>query len=333
MALARLQFNSAFRVGAAGAGPKSERAEPNTAFTAYLQETTLPEGQARSGRSFSDQAAQSDPRDHVGQTEARSGAGSPDQHSNSVKKTPVSAAASSFAAARGFPDQTSKTAAEILQTESGSPSSPGPEASTPVQSLMRPQRSFSFSELGIFGLHGAEADEAAPAASSRAPENIDAPATPDQDGTASPTETADPNDIATAITRERPSSAPIADRLQTLTANSQALDDSSTPVVAGYAQSLTDSDAGGAEPMTRGIAKPIVQEAQAANRINVAVSGPDEALAVIARGPGEATVDPLQIRQLFESTAAEFGMKIDELYTNGSSSQPSGRSTRGSHTR
>jgi len=214
---------------------------------------------------------------------------------------------------------------------------PGMQAPVPMMgaaaaapALASPQRSaqeglFSFSELGMFGRNGAQTGPA--------PEQIEAP------GVAC---TAGMVERAISPAGQSPFMQQNAPQPSALRAGEQeagpAQSMRATPVpllarsgllveaVAATEPAVSAPRGNDVESFSLGgsgaVARPNLpaQLSRSANPVSVLVSGPGQALTIVARASG---ADPAQIRRLIEAAAAEFDVSVAEFHFNGSPTEPS----------
>jgi hypothetical protein len=193
------------------------------------------------------------------------------------------------------------------------------------------QRTFGFSDLGAFGLQFFAGDRAGvPNAAGGEAKSSGSPVS-SSDGSAYATPQSDnpgqsqpplPTRLAGAVVSppaDAPSgsrTAPFASLLRGALPGQNAAQNPETDAASEEAGNFFDKGgAGKILPIAPGRPSPV----------NLAVSGPNNMLAVAVRAQGGAVQDALKLRQLFDATAAEFDMKIGDLQFNGSPSQPFAR--------
>jgi hypothetical protein len=197
-------------------------------------------------------------------------------------------------------------------------------------------QSFTFAELGMFGLHQAQISSAATTNDEAAGTAVaQAGGTSLQDGNARLP--SDPNGLAGA--QQRGGAAPQLGVEPELENAGPGLERESNVVMAPpHAPSFAaPQDRAAIEPDVSGLSS---REAgggmrwpsppmRGTNAVNLVVGGPNEALTIVARGMDQSVEDGARLRRLFEETAADFGMDVAEFRLNGSATQPSSRSIAG----
>jgi hypothetical protein len=183
------------------------------------------------------------------------------------------------------------------------------------------RRTFSFSDLGVLGLHADTGGSATQMNSARNPQDtnsdqaaseLDAMTLRDAIGNPFPeTVLANASTVSHSPVLDMPSSSI---ELHLLSENAASLG-------ATLAPSNMDSAEGESETAIAPEQRFSTPDNRATNPVSVTVSGPDEALVVTARVQGEVVTDP-KLQRMVETAAAEFDMQIDELRLNGSPGQP-----------
>ena len=237
------------------------------------------------------------------------------------------------------------------------------DASEPVPAnaagfhLQKQPKLFAFSELGMFGRHGAQFSAAAELRIAPSNENNFGPR-----ASASPTAQRDTVYVETRIQPERaddhvPELRPASQTAQRI--NTEFVPPGATsqmsaplagapqnqdvpieepvsgevrtgatvfefanaePAAAAHSSSPFENEAVPAEDRGAPVFPPELPESRALSPINLVVSGPGNALMIVARS---SDAEPATLRRLAESTAAEFGMNVTEVRINGSAVEPS----------
>ena len=186
-----------------------------------------------------------------------------------------------------------------------------------------PARAFGLDELGMFGLHGALAgsgsSQALPMGLEGAHGLGSAPISP-----ATPTEPAGVRAAITAdaqIARDAPPSAPVDDAAPALGVSSSPEPRSAVAAanLVAIAQ-LDEPDAPAATPDDDGapsVAPSPAPRGTPKPDIVVLASGPDGAMQVMVAVPGAAAAALAGVRDAAERAAAEYGLRLGEVFVNG----------------
>jgi len=194
--------------------------------------------------------------------------------------------------------------------------------------IMPAHRAYSFSELGMFGLHnlelsgGSQTTATAVSAPTKLAAVMPASARPSASSASAMAPAANAKPLvyvpfidgdANAETVQAAASRPV----------SGPANPPGTPLLSTHMLprtiDLLPPPHGAAPPPTQGnTAKPAAAEAKP-DAVSVTVSGPDEALQIAVRGDAEAPSEVVKLRRLIETTVAHFEMDIAELHINGAS--------------
>lgn len=228
------------------------------------------------------------------------------------------------------PAQSDKAFADYLQGKSQQAAVPGDAESERAR-----HRTFSFSDLGVLGLHTYTNGSAAQMNAAQNPQGTNSNPTvseldagTSQDAAGAPLPEAIFADASLASRSAVLDLPPASVELHALLENPTAL---------GATPAPSNADSAEAEGETTTAPKPrfSMPDSRAASPVSVTVSGPDDALVITARVQGGAVTDP-RLQRMVETAAAEFDMQIDELRLNGSPEQPAssiGRSAYGHSSR
>jgi hypothetical protein len=182
-------------------------------------------------------------------------------------------------------------------------------------------RTFSFSDLGVLGLHAGTSGSAARMSSTQNPQDANSYLASGELEAATRRDAAGYPLPEMILADASPASRSLAPDMPSTSIELHLLSENATSPGGTLATSGVDFAEGESETAIAPKQRFSTPESRATNPVSVTVSGPDEALVVTARVQGEVITDS-RLQRMVETMAAEFDMQIDELRLNGSLEQP-----------
>ncbi|HWA90272.1 MAG TPA: hypothetical protein VG889_09575 [Rhizomicrobium sp.] len=178
---------------------------------------------------------------------------------------------------------------------------------------------YSFAELGMFGLHAlVDGQSGAPAAAAKATAHARTVSAKAKDTAAAPTQPAAQPLVYVPYIYGEIASVPVQSVTPTAAASAAAPVSAAMPAPAKSATTGIKPGAPRTAPqLPKDPAEKVPVARPAADRVSVAIAGPDDALKIAVRA--EPSSEVVKLRRLIEATVAHFEMDMAELHFNGNS--------------